>query len=102
IALIDHGVSVFGVIQAPVTGVLWHGAPGHGAFRRDEHGEQALHVRRPAAAPLQVAASRSHLGPRTETLMARMGEVETVGLGSSVQFSRTVAGGKAVHPAAGP
>ncbi len=102
IALIDHGASVFGVIQAPVTGVLWHGAPGHGAFRRDEHGEQALHVRRPAAAPLQVAASRSHLGPRTEALMARMGEVETVGLGSSLKFCRIAEGGMDVYPRFGP
>lgn len=102
IALIDQGVSVFGVIQAPVTGVLWHGAPGHGAFRRDADGEQALHVRRPARAPLRVAASRSHQGPRTEALMARMGELETIGLGSSLKFCRIAEGGMDVYPRFGP
>ncbi|TYT23103.1 3'(2'),5'-bisphosphate nucleotidase CysQ [Luteimonas viscosa] len=102
IALIDHGVSVFGVIQAPVTGVLWHGAPGHGAFRRDAGGEHAIHVRRPAVAPLQVAASRSHRDPRTEALMARMGAVEPVGLGSSLKFCRLAEGGMDVYPRFGP
>ena len=102
IALIDHGLSLFGVIQAPVTGVLWHGAPGHGAFRRDAEGERALHVRRPATAPLQVAASRSHLGPRTIALMARMGELETAGLGSSLKFCRIAEGGMDVYPRFGP
>ncbi|MCW5581055.1 MAG: 3'(2'),5'-bisphosphate nucleotidase CysQ, partial [Luteimonas sp.] len=59
IALIDDGAPVFGVIQAPVTGVLWHGVPGRGAFRRDADGERPLRVRVPATAPLRVAASRS-------------------------------------------
>nr|WP_238346219.1 3'(2'),5'-bisphosphate nucleotidase CysQ [Luteimonas saliphila] len=102
IALIDHGVSVFGVIQAPVTGVLWHGAPGHGAFRRDASGENAIRVRRPAHAPLRVAASRSHRDPRTEALMVRMGAVEPVGLGSSLKFCRLAEGGMDVYPRFGP
>ena len=33
IALIEDGVATFGVIQQPVTGALWHGAAGAGAFR---------------------------------------------------------------------
>lgn len=102
IALIDQGVAVFGVIQAPVTGVLWHGAPGHGAFRRDGDGERPLQVRAPATAPLQVAASRSHLDPRTAALMQRIGEVEAVGLGSSLKFCRLAEGGMDVYPRFGP
>lgn len=102
IALVENGVAVFGVIQAPVTGVLWHGAPGHGAFRRDGDGERALHVRRPALSPLRVAASRSHLGPRTTALMARMGATDTVGLGSSLKFCRIAEGGMDVYPRFGP
>src|SRR3546814_3041947 len=34
IALVEDGEVLFGVIQAPVTGALWHGARGQGAFRR--------------------------------------------------------------------
>ena len=102
IALIEDGVPVFGVIQAPVTGVLWHGVPGQGAFRRDADGERPLRVREPATAPLRVAASRSHLDPRTEALMGRIGEVETVGLGSSLKFCRLAEGGMDVYPRFGP
>ena len=102
IALIDHGVAVFGVIQAPVTGVLWHGMPGHGAFRRDASGEHPLRARRPAHAPLRVAASRSHLDPRTAAMMARVGDVETVGLGSSLKFCRLAEGAMDVYPRFGP
>src|SRR3546814_5153829 len=32
IALVDDGVAVLGVVQAPVTGALWHGPLGRGAF----------------------------------------------------------------------
>jgi len=102
IALIEDGVPVFGVIQAPVTSVLWHGVPGQGAFRRDADGERPLHVRVPASAPLRVAASRSHLDPRTQALMGCIGEAEAVGLGSSLKFCRIAEGGMDVYPRFGP
>lgn len=102
IALVDDGVPVFGVIQAPVGGVLWHGTPGAGAFRCDADGERAIHVHRPAASPLRIAASRSHLDPRTAALMQRIGEVESIGLGSSLKFCRLAEGGMDVYPRFGP
>ncbi|MCL1634480.1 3'(2'),5'-bisphosphate nucleotidase CysQ [Luteimonas sp. SX5] len=102
IALIDEGVPVFGVIQAPVTGQLWHAQLGRGAFRRDGDNETPVAVRMPATAPLRVAASRSHRDLRTEALMSRIGEVETVALGSSLKFCRLAEGGMDVYPRFGP
>jgi len=102
IALIEHGAPVFGVIQAPVGGALWHGEAGVGAFRRDGDVERAIRVRSPAASPLRVAASRSHRDPRTEALMARIGEVETVARGSSLKFCLLAEGGMDVYPRFGP
>lgn len=102
IALIDEGAPVFGVIQAPVTGQLWHAQQGRGAFRRDGDAELRIGVRTPATAPLRVAASRSHRDPRTEALMSRIGEVETIGLGSSLKFCRLAEGGMDVYPRFGP
>ncbi|TWI02732.1 3'(2'), 5'-bisphosphate nucleotidase [Luteimonas cucumeris] len=102
IALIDHGVPVFGVIQAPVTGLLWHARQGLGAWRRVGDHDAPIAVRRPARSPLRVAASRSHRDPRTEALMARIGEVETVALGSSLKFCRLAEGGMDVYPRFGP
>jgi 3'(2'), 5'-bisphosphate nucleotidase len=109
IALVDEGVAVFGVIQQPVTGVLWHGAPGAGAFRRDakpSHGGDAedapIRCRQPAATPLRVAASRSHRDVRTEAFIARIGDVEPVAQGSSLKFCRLAEGGMDAYPRFGP
>lgn len=103
IALVEEGVAVFGVVQAPVTGRVWHGGPGLGAFRREVDGdERAIAVRRPATAPLRVAASRSHRDQRTNDLIGRMGPVEPVGLGSSLKFCALADGRIDVYPRFGP
>lgn len=102
IALIDDGAPVFGVIQAPVTGALWHAQHGVGAFRRDGDVQTRIGVRTPAVPPLRVAASRSHRDSRTEALMSRIGQVETVALGSSLKFCRLAEGGMDVYPRFGP
>ena len=102
IALIEHGVATFGVIQQPVTGALWFGAPGHGAWLREGRSERAIEVRRPALAPLRVAASRSHRDGRTTALMARIGRTEAIGLGSSLKFCRLAEGRMDVYPRFGP
>ncbi len=102
IALIDDGVVVFGVIQSPVSGAVWHGAPGQGAFRRDGDAERPIATRRPATTPLRVAASRSHLDPRTAALLARIGDHESIGLGSSLKFCLLAEGGMDAYPRMGP
>ena len=103
IALIEQGVTTYGVVQAPVTGALWHGGQRDGAFRRDgDGGDQTLRVRAPAAAPLRVAASRSHRDERTALFIERMGEIEPIGLGSSLKFCRLAEGGIDVYPRFGP
>ena len=106
IALVEQGVAVFGVVQAPVTGDLWHGGAGLGAFRRDCDTDIALHARNPALPPLRVAASRSHRDGRSEAFIARMlhsfGEVEPLRLGSSLKFCRLAEGGMDVYPRFGP
>ena len=103
IALIEDGVAVFGVVQAPVSGVVWHGGAALGAFRREHGGsDTALRVRTPRPAPLRVAASRSHRDARTQAFIDRMGEAEPVGLGSSLKFCRIADGGLDVYPRFGP
>jgi len=61
-----------------------------------------VRVRAPATAPLRVAASRSHRDTRTEAFIARMGEVEPLGLGSSLKFCKLAEGGLDVYPRFGP
>ena len=103
IALIDDGVPVFGVIQAPVTGAMWHAQRGGGAFRRaGDAGDTTIRTRVPATAPLQVAASRSHRDPRTQAMLDRIGDAAPVALGSSLKFCRLAEGGMDVYPRFGP
>jgi 3'(2'), 5'-bisphosphate nucleotidase len=102
IALIEDGVATFGVIQQPVTGALWHGAPGHGAFRRDAGTDQPIHARIPAATPLRVAASRSHRDARTQALLDALPGSEVLGCGSSLKFCRIAEGAMDLYPRFGP
>ena len=102
IALIDDGVPVLSVVQAPVTRALWHAARGRGAFRREGGNDIPLATRIPALPPLRVAASRSHADPRSAALMQRMGEIEPMPLGSSLKFCRIAEGGMDVYPRFGP
>ena len=102
IALIEAGVSVFGVVLAPVGGALWHGVLGGPAYRRDGETDVLLRTRAPATGTLRVAASRSHRDARTEALLARIGDAETVGLGSSLKFCRIADGTLDVYPRFGP
>ena len=102
IALIVDGVSVFGVVLAPVGGVVWHGARGQLAYRREGNTDVVLRTRSPATGVLRVAASRSHRDTRTEALLERIGDIETIGLGSSLKFCRIAEGGMDVYPRFGP
>jgi len=102
IALIYQGAATFGVVLAPVTGVVWHAMRGEQAFRRQGLHDTVLHTRVPAQAPLRVAASRSHRSLRTQALLQRMGDIETVAQGSSLKFCRIAEGDLDVYPRLGP
>jgi len=88
IALIENHEPVFGVVHAPALDELHYGERGRGAFVRMGDNDVALNTRRPAVSPLRVAASRSHLDERTAALLARLGEIETASMGSSLKFCR--------------
>ncbi len=102
IALIYQGAPAFGVVLAPVTGVVWHAMRGELAYRRDGMHDSVLRARAPAVPPLRVAASRSHRSSETEALLARMGEIEVIAQGSSLKFCRLAEGSLDVYPRLGP
>ena len=105
LALIVDGDAVFGVVQAPVTGALWHGGCAIGSHKRVEGRDVPLHVRTPASAPLRLAASRSHRDGRTEAFIERLaahGEIELLSLGSSLKFCLMAEGGLDLYPRFGP
>ncbi len=102
IALIGEGAAVFGLIQQPVTGRLWYGTPDRGAFRREGDSDRAIHARIPAAAPLRIAASRSHRDARTQALLDALPGSEVVGCGSALKFCRIAEGAIDLYPRFGP
>ena len=103
IALVVDGVATWGVIQQPVTGALWHGGAGLGAFIREgDAGDVAIRTRTPAAAPLRIAASRSHRDERTQAVLDVLPGSEVVGCGSSLKFCRIADGGIDLYPRFGP
>ena len=107
IALVEDGVATWGVIQAPVTGTIWHGGAGVGAFRRErlDGEDRTLRVQSPAGVPTKVAASRSHRDGRSEAFIDAMrmrGDVQQLNLGSSLKFCRIADGGLDIYPRFGP
>ena len=103
IALVEDGVATWGVIQQPVTGALWHGGAGLGAFIREgDAGDVAIHARIPASAPLRIAASRSHRDERTQAVIDALPGSDVVGCGSSLKFCRIADGGIDLYPRFGP
>jgi len=103
IALIVDGVATWGVIQQPVTGALWHGGAGLGAFIREgDAGDVAIRTRTPADEPLRIAASRSHRDERTQAVLDALPGSKVVGCGSSLKFCRIADGGIDLYPRFGP
>lgn len=102
IALIEDGIAVFGVVYAPALDELHYGVRGVGAYICDGASRIPISSRRPAAAPLHVAASRSHMDARSAAAIGRMGEVSLLGMGSSLKFCRMAEARLDVYPRFAP
>jgi 3'(2'), 5'-bisphosphate nucleotidase len=103
IALIDANVPVLGVVHVPVTGVTYAGAAGVGAFRRDgDAAPEEIAVRVPAADPLTVVGSRSHVNPELAARLEALGPHALVSMGSSLKFCLVAEGEADLYPRLGP
>ena len=104
IALIDAHRPILGVVQTPVSGELACAWQGGGAWLTDAAGAtRRVHTRpRPRTAPLTMAGSRSHGSAREAELLARLGPVTKVPLGSSLKFVRIAAAAADLYLRLGP
>lgn len=102
IALIEDGVPVKGVIYAPVTGELFWGEVGQGAYRavvNDLELGDVIEINCSVFSDeLRVLASRSHRSERTEALLAKLENSSTVAAGSSLKFCRLAEGKADFYP----
>lgn len=102
IALIQNTKAVLGVVYQPNTDELFYGGQGLGAHRQvGSEDRQAIAVNANAQAPWRVLASRSHMGPQTQSLIQRIGSVELMQAGSSLKFCRIAMGLADFYPRLG-
>jgi 3'(2'), 5'-bisphosphate nucleotidase len=107
IGLVRDGLPVLGVIFVPVTGDLYAGVMGEGAWRADvKQGvigpRRPMRVRPPPEGPVDVVASRSHRNRETDDYIARFDVRRLVPAGSSVKFCVLAAGEADLYPRMGP
>jgi len=106
IALIDHGQPVLGVVQVPVTGVLYLGVRGVGAWKEENGTRRSIRVRRYQGGRATVVASRSHRGEAVDRFLAclesREGAYDTASYGSSLKLCLVAEGVADIYPRLGP
>jgi 3'(2'), 5'-bisphosphate nucleotidase len=104
IALVRDGEPVWGVVYAPLPGLMYWGGKGAGSFRCEGDRVEPIRVR-PAIAPggrYRVVASKSHLNLETSRFIEALGGAELVQAGSSLKFCRIAEGAADVYPRLAP
>lgn len=102
IALVEDRRTVAGVVLVPVTGQLYWGARGEGAWRDNGEGAEPIRTREPVPGRLTGIGSRNHADPGTEARNARLGITDYLPSGSSLKFCMVAEGSADVYPRYGP
>jgi 3'(2'), 5'-bisphosphate nucleotidase len=105
IALIRKGVPVLGVVAVPVTGDIFYGYQGGGAFVSRSGRAEKLPVRKSVdlgQQGLTVVASRSHMSPETEEFINKLKSPKLVSKGSSLKFLLLAEGKADLYPRHAP
>jgi 3'(2'), 5'-bisphosphate nucleotidase len=103
IALIEHHAPVLGVVLVPVSGELYYGVAGDGAFLESAPGGLPRPIEtRVAAQVVRVAGSRSHGSERQAALLAHLGAHTLVPVGSSLKFCMVARGDADLYLRLGP
>ncbi|MDZ4791410.1 MAG: 3'(2'),5'-bisphosphate nucleotidase CysQ [Hyphomicrobiales bacterium] len=113
IALIEHGVPIFGLVYAPALGQFYvtlsrgeavsaHIERGVAALRLDALDLKPMRTRTANPGALTGVASRSHMTPETQSFLAAHNVQDTKNVGSSLKFCLVAAGEADVYPRFGP
>jgi 3'(2'), 5'-bisphosphate nucleotidase len=103
IALIENHAPVLGVVLLPVTGELYYGVAGEGAFLEPAPGALPQPIAtRPAEAVPVIAGSRSHSNERQAAILANLGDHRLVSVGSSIKFCMVARGDADLYLRLGP
>ncbi len=116
IALMHFNKPIAGIIYAPITGELYMGMPGVGAFKYQNPGldcnfelvclkGEKLPLNRPGTDCYIVTTSRSHMNPETEAYIDRIRQkevrVKQVTRGSSLKICMVAEGSANIYPKLG-
>ncbi|HHO60081.1 MAG TPA: 3'(2'),5'-bisphosphate nucleotidase, partial [Thiotrichales bacterium] len=105
IALIHNHKSIIGVINVPVLDVDYYAWQGGGSFKAEHRGPaKKISVRKldnNGASRLTVAGSRSHGSEMMQKYMEKLGDVETISMGSSLKFCLVAEGRADLYPRLG-
>jgi 3'(2'), 5'-bisphosphate nucleotidase len=111
VAVVSDGRPVLGIIAAPARGLIWRTATSGGTERfalrpgapaEEARDRAAIRPRSPSDTALVAAVSRSHLDARTQALLARLPNVQSVASGSSVKLCWVAEGTADLYPRLGP
>lgn len=108
VALVEHGVPVFGIVCAPALERTWIGQSGHGAWRIDglvDSEAVSLSVRplpAPGSEPWMIVGSRSHGSEEFESFAAKLPPHERVSMGSSIKLCLVAEGKADLYPRLAP
>jgi 3'(2'), 5'-bisphosphate nucleotidase len=99
IGLVRGGRPVLGVVGVPVTGEIFGGIVGIGAWRQKNGSRSAISVRTPPPEGLTVVASRHHGDQaRLDAYLGGRTVAEMVNFGSSLKFCRLAEGRADLYP----
>lgn len=111
VALIEHHCPILGVVYVPTQGVIYLGARGLGAFRRDAQGQRSINTRsidglKDQQEHLVVMVSRRHgdteMSQLIERFQRQIGPCETKSVGSSLKICLIAEGLADIYPRLGP
>ena len=103
IGLVRNGAPALGVVGQPVTGALYGGIVGQGAWKREGGVERPISVRQPPAAGISVVASRHYADdPRLTPFLAGRKVVDVRHMGSALKFCLVAEGRADLYPRFGP
>ena len=102
IALIEERFPVLGVVYAPAIGKLYYAAREMGAFCEMGGKVERLAVMPRCGGIIRVVASRSHRGEKLDAFLEKLGEFETLSMGSSLKFCLVAEGSADIYPRLSP
>jgi 3'(2'), 5'-bisphosphate nucleotidase len=105
IALIENQTPVLGVVAIPVSGQIYYGAKGVGAFVKEKVVVRELSKKKVidySLPHLRIVASRSHMSDDTIQFIQSLDQPDLVSKGSSLKFMLLAEGAADIYPRFAP